>query len=59
MSHRNWRDICGELSQERDSERFQRLMCELLEALDEYEQKRDRDRQVQELERLSTDSPLQ
>ena len=57
MSHRNWREICEELSRERDSERFQRLMNELLDALDDYE--RVRSQRMQHLENLSTDSPLQ
>lgn len=57
MSHRNWREICEELSLERDSERFQRLMNELLEALDDYE--RVRSQRMQDLENLPTDSPLQ
>ena len=59
MSHRNWREICGELSREGNSERFQRLMYELLEALDDYERNRGRDHQLQDLKNLSTDSPLQ
>jgi hypothetical protein len=57
MSHRNWREVCEELSRERDSERFQRLMNELLDALDDYE--RVRSQRMQDLENLSTDSPLQ
>lgn len=59
MSHRNWREICGELSREKNSERFQRLMYELLEALDDYERKRERDQQLQDLESLLTDSTLE
>jgi hypothetical protein len=59
MSHRNWREICGDLSREKNSERFQRLMYELLEALDDYERKRERDQQLQDLESLLTDSTLE
>ncbi len=59
MSHRNWREICGELSREKNSERFHHLLYELLEALDDYERKRERDQQLQDLESLSTDSTLE